>query len=177
MNFLFSKNIKMTNIPDTIKLYKGEEHGVVIEKENFNESMFYVQYNKAYSILQDMMARNAAIIKEIAPTITMTPNIIAFCGDRGEGKTSCMESFVEKIKYEGSLSLAFMDLIDPAFFDNDHNVVELILGLLYKNFVETVKKQADEKKKKVTEEEFEEKDAKVKELSTLFQRARLCLQK
>ena len=126
----------MTIIPNTIRLYKGEEHGVVIEKKDYDESMFYAQYNKAYSILKDMMERNYTIIEEEADTITMTPNIIAFCGDRGEGKTSCMESFVEKIKYDGSLSLAFMDLIDPAFFDNDHNVVELILGLLYKNFLQ-----------------------------------------
>lgn len=165
----------MTIVPNTIRLYKGEEHGVVIEKKDYDESMFYAQYNKAYSILKDMMERNYTIIEEEADTITMTPNIIAFCGDRGEGKTSCMESFVEKIKYDGSLSLAFMDLIDPAFFDNDHNVVELILGLLYKNFVETVKKQAEEKEDNTDEEEFEKEDAKVKELSTLFQRARLCL--
>lgn len=166
----------MTNIPDTIRLYKGEEHGVVIEKENFNESMFYAQYNKAYSILQDMMARNAAIIKEKAPTITMTPNIIAFCGDRGEGKTSCMESFTQKIKNEEKLSLAFMDLIDPAFFDNDHNVVELILGLLYKNFVKIVGEMKEETEDEVENRESPEMyDNLEKEVSTLFQRARLCL--
>lgn len=166
----------MTVIPNTIRLYKGEEHGVVIEKNNFDESMFYAQYSKADAILKDMMERNAAIIKENAPTITMTPNIIAFCGDRGEGKTSCMESFTQKIMKEDS-SLAFMDLIDPAFFDNDHNVVELILGLLYKKFVEQVKANEE----KLNEEENDDveipdkEDDLEKEVSTLFQRARLCL--
>lgn len=112
----------MITVPDTIKLYKGEEHGVVIEKKDFDESMFYAQYNKASDILKDMMSRNLEIIRKEEKTITMTPNIIAFCGDRGEGKTSCMESFTQKIMDDSSLSLAFMDLIDPAFFDNDHNV-------------------------------------------------------
>ena len=48
----------MITVPDTIKLYKGEEHGVVIEKKDFDESMFYAQYNKASDILKDMMSRN-----------------------------------------------------------------------------------------------------------------------
>lgn len=88
----------MMVLHDTIKLYKGEEHGVVIEKDHFDESMFYAQYNKAYDILKDMMDRNWDIISKGETTITMTPNIIAFCGDRGEGKTSCMESFTQKIR-------------------------------------------------------------------------------
>lgn len=161
-------------VPNTIKLYKGEEHGVVIETEDFDKSMFYAQYNKAYDILKDMMERNWDIISKGETTITMTPNIIAFCGDRGEGKTSCMESFTQKIMYDGTLSLAFMDLIDPAFFDNDHNVVELILGLLYKNFFEK-EKENEKHKEEWDKEEFDKKTALTQELSTLFQRARLCL--
>lgn len=160
----------MTVVNNVIKLYKGEEHGVVIEKKNFHESMFYAQYEKAYVILEDMIKRNAKIIKDRTATITMTPNIIAFCGDRGEGKTSCMESFTQRLKKDSTLSLSFMDLIDPSFFDNDHNVVELILGLLYKNFVETIEKNAERLEVK-TDEEI----AKEEEVSTLFQRARLCL--
>ena len=35
----------MTIVPNTIRLYKGEEHGVVIEKKDYDESMFYAQYN------------------------------------------------------------------------------------------------------------------------------------
>lgn len=164
----------MIVVPDTIKLYKGEEHGVVIEKDNFEESMFYAQYDKASLILKGMMERNEAVIKEGTPTITMTPNIIAFCGDRGEGKTSCMESFTQKIKNDDSLSLTFMDLIDPAFFDNDHNVIELILGLLYKNFFEK-EKENEEHKEEWDKDELDKKTALTQELSTLFQRARLCL--
>ena len=164
----------MITVPDTIKLYKGEEHGVVIETEDFDKSMFYAQYNKAYDILKDMMDRNMEIIRTEEKTITMTPNIIAFCGDRGEGKTSCMESFTQKIKHDITLSLEFMELIDPAFFDNNHNVVELILGLLYKNFVEK-EKDIEEHKEVWDNEKNEEKTALARELSTLFQRARLCL--
>lgn len=163
-----------STVPDTIKLYKGEEHGVVIETGDFDNSMFYAQYKKAYDILKDMMARNMEIIWNEEKTITMTPNIIAFCGDRGEGKTSCMESFTQKIMYETSLSLEFMDLIDPVFFDNDHNVVELILGLLYKKYNETLK-EFEKNKEEFDKNELERKTALAKDLSTLFQRARLCL--
>ena len=54
----------MITVPDTIKLYKGEEHGVVIETEDFDKSMFYAQYNKASDILKDMMSRNSEIIRK-----------------------------------------------------------------------------------------------------------------
>lgn len=57
-------------------------------------------------------------------------NIISFCGDRGTGKTSCMMSF--KSKCERDLNdCFFLKEIDPSFFDDTHNIIELVVGSLY----------------------------------------------
>lgn len=63
-----------------------------------------------------------------------TPNnIIAFLGDRGSGKTSCMRSVVNFCKGNHEDWL-FTDEIDPSFFDETHNILEILVGELYGKF-------------------------------------------
>ncbi len=65
-------------------------------------------------------------------------NIIAFLGDRGSGKTSCMLSFENILKQRekdrDGKEMLFMDVIDPSFFDEHHNILELFVGQLYSLF-------------------------------------------
>ena len=63
--------------------------------------------------------------------LTETPsNIIAFLGDRGSGKTSCMRTLV-KICKEDHRDWLFVDEIDPSFFDEKHHILEIMIGSLY----------------------------------------------
>lgn len=117
------------DINPTIKFYSGDEKGVVIERDNYNESIFRDQYEKAQHILKEL--------EEAEPPQSDNPgmpNILAFCGDRGEGKTSCMLSFCHQLK-AGMNGLAYdvLETIDPSFFDEKHNILELVLGQLYGN--------------------------------------------
>ena len=70
-------------------LYSGEENGIVKESSE-EESIFKEQYARAHFIINDML--KAAVKagqterKDRQPSIGSTPNIVAFCGDRGEGK-------------------------------------------------------------------------------------------
>ena len=118
-------------------LYSGEENGIVIEASGEN-SIFSEQYSQAHTII-DSMIRQAEFVMNQQPgervnTIGSTPNIVAFCGDRGEGKTSCMESVVLQLRKNHDDNLIFMNTIDPAFFDNNHNVIEILLGLMFRDF-------------------------------------------
>lgn len=72
----------------TIKFYRNEENVVVIEKEKFEESLFIDQYVQAL----------LAIDKKIATKEEHEPSIVAFCGDRGEGKSSCMMTVRDMLK-------------------------------------------------------------------------------
>lgn len=114
---------------DIIRFYEGDESRVVIEKyDNFSSSVFRDQYERALKILKDF--------EDEKDDLTV-PNIIAFCGDRGEGKTSCMLSLRHYLEdNEGqNHKYSVLDTIDPSFFDEKHNVLELVLGQLYSNSI------------------------------------------
>lgn len=125
------------------RYYKGEENIVVVEKENYEESLFREQYIQALQLVTDLAEHPK---KDV-------PNLVAFCGDRGEGKTSCMLTVCHIIKNSGNPAIAsemeplgidtkklydagfeVLPIIDPAFFDKEHNIIELLLGHIYKNF-------------------------------------------
>lgn len=69
-------------------------------------------------------------------------NIIAFLGERGSGKSSCLYS-VRQIFSEWkdesqhtdlSKNTEFLPVIDPSFFDEHHNILELFIGQLYHTY-------------------------------------------
>ena len=116
---------------DNIKFYQGDESRVVIEDlNNYDSSVFYDQYSKAFKIIGDY--------EEEKDDVELTvPNIIAFCGDRGEGKTSCMLSIRQYLKQNNGRDHKYsvLDTIDPSFFDDKHNLLELVLGQLYGSYL------------------------------------------
>lgn len=128
---------------NTIIFRMGEETGIVIEKENFSESLFREHYVKALQLANDIIGR---------PEQDANSNVIAFCADRGEGKTSCMQTvadlltikerydkFTEEIPEANNFTninpkdLHRLAIIDPAFFDEKHNIIELITGMMYES--------------------------------------------
>lgn len=154
---------------NAIKLYKGEENGVVVETSDWGNSIFSDQYQQALNVVRDMLEENRRRIEKDDQSM-MTPNIVSFCGDRGEGKTSCMESVVHILKsmdYKGKLE--YIDTIDPAYFDHNHNVIELILGLMYTRFNDYHNGLEPEKKAETGYVESRQ------NLAKYFQNARGCL--
>lgn len=128
---------------NTIIFRMGEETGIVIEKENFSKSLFREHYVKALHLANDIIGR---------PEQDANSNVIAFCADRGEGKTSCMQTvadlltikerydkFTEEIPETNNFTninpkdLHRLAIIDPAFFDEKHNIIELITGMMYES--------------------------------------------
>lgn len=148
---------------------KGEENGIVVERDHFENSIMLNQYQQAVDIFNRQWKQQYAIIDDFKKSNGRNnniwidnkfSNIIAFCGDRGEGKSSCMASFATiltdeevrknavnaKVSYsldskedsqklfhglEDLLStdkIEWLDVIDPSFFDDKHNLLELLLG-------------------------------------------------
>lgn len=129
---------------NTIIFRMGEETGIVIEKtkEQFEHSLFREQYKQALSLVNSIISGSKDADKD-APM----SNIVAFCGDRGEGKTSAMmtirnilvggdsfeaakDFFPSDNKIEKN-SFKVLRLVDPAFFDSKHNLLELLIGQMY----------------------------------------------
>lgn len=133
----------MLSYKEPIKFYKGDENGVVIEKSGYDKSIFRNQYAQALELIDELADREVKDY-EVAPN-----NIIAFSGGRGEGKTSCMltvkhiieENDTETFRVltgsppmKGLDCYEFLEMIEPSFFDQEHNILELVLGQLYRNF-------------------------------------------
>ncbi len=138
---------------DIIKFYKGEETGIVHESySDINTSLFRDQYIKALSeIGAYLLAGKEFTNKDLN-------NIFAFIGERGTGKTSCMESvgclldeisinknaenkltIDEQIKSEivGKKYLT-LPIIDPTIFNNNTNLMQVVIGVMFEAFKEAV---------------------------------------
>ena len=81
---------------ESIKFYQGQEDIVVVEKRDYAQSIFREQYTRALLQLERMVASPKDDV----------PSILAFCGDRGEGKSSCMETVREMMKDINSQELS-----------------------------------------------------------------------
>lgn len=148
----------MKNLGNTepIVFVEGDEDRVVVEKGGYDKSLFSQQYTTAFGILKRLIETH--VDDECYPG-QGNARIIAFCGDRGAGKTSCMMSVRYAIEHhtepgikayleknglkEEELSFDILNPIDPSFFDKSHNILELVLGQMYLHFKERRKKQKD----------------------------------
>lgn len=151
---------------DRIVFYNGEETGYVVERTNFNNSFFAEQYASALKLFKKIYCSTGPV-----------SNIIAFCGDRGEGKTSCMRSFMELLGQDSELynfdknlpfnasKIELLDVVDPAFFDKKHNLIELVLGQMYGRLTQ----------KALDDEEYSSELSKKQKLLNNFQKAKMCL--
>lgn len=120
--------------------------GVRKERRDYEKSTFYEQYKVAFRILRSI-CKNA----ETGDNGKAASNIVAICGDRGEGKTSLLTSIktilsdsdaykaaktADIVVTEDAETLSpekvkVLDIIDPAFFDDKHHLIELVLGQMY----------------------------------------------
>lgn len=129
-----------------IRFKDGEENFIIIEGADKKEgSLFFNQYERA-ELIFDGLTGDANKDKR------SYNNIVAFCGDRGTGKTSCMQSFAEQ-KKSADNSLCFLKMIEPSFFDQTHNILELVISQMYKDVCEEIEDAALlEKQSDITEQ-------------------------
>ncbi|MBQ9427402.1 MAG: hypothetical protein IJU36_07205 [Paludibacteraceae bacterium] len=134
---------------NTIIFRMGEETGIVIEKtkEQFEHSLFREQYKQAFELMDELI--HISRTKSQISVEQSISNVIAFCGDRGEGKTSALSTIcrilsdrvsfknakdagllVNTQNIEDNTSLV-LPLVDPSFFDDEHNIIELVIGQMY----------------------------------------------
>lgn len=178
---------------EPINFYLGDESRLVIDDFKLkNESLFKDSYDKALDVIYDFIQESqkndndsdkdsaSVFFKQTADSVKN--NVVAFLGDRGTGKTSCMLSVAnmlrkinscendtngEKIKNSCKKGFEILETIDPSFFDEKANVLQVVLGRLFSNF-----------RKKVDEgytQGFKENECKKNELFKSFQEVKECL--
>lgn len=178
---------------EPINFYLGDESRLVIDNfESKNESLFKDSYDKALNAIYDFIQESekngtnsdnesaSVFFKQTADSVKN--NVIAFLGDRGTGKTSCMLSVAnmlrkinscendkngEKIKNSCKKGFEILETIDPSFFDEKANVLEVVLGRLFSNF----RKKVDDGYTRG----FKDNECKKNELFKTFQEVKECL--
>lgn len=130
----------------------GEESvPTVLNPNDIGSSPFADQLYTCQGILSDLLLKWSSTetqgVQKGIPAGAESPvvnNIIAFLGERGSGKTSCLYS-IKKIfsnpqKHSAtniySSATEFLPIIDPSFFDEHHNILELFIGQLYHTYNE-----------------------------------------
>lgn len=190
---------------EPIKFYIGQESGIVVENKDFDKSIFTEQYKQTFEIFNQIWSSQEILryltsssvqqkdeLKDIVNDSDKNKyqnrsNIIAFCGDRGEGKTSLLTSVREILRnnqiYEQAIKakvlcdqklwnpndILALDIIDPLFFDNKHNLIDLLLGQM-------MVRLEDEERCRQERENYDVKKVELKnKLIQHFQRAKECL--
>lgn len=136
----------------------GEENKpVVYGLDNFQESIFKDQLMLFFKHLQrklEQKSMDSAIFNDIYDN-----NIIAFIGERGAGKTSCMYSALKIVKdaqekddwrpiygehYKPKKKIKLLKTIDPSFFDTKHNILEMLIGEMYRELKQRKERNASD---------------------------------
>lgn len=129
-------------------VYKvGEENQpqiVDLNSDYLEDAFFSEQFKKSLRVV-DSHLRHLSSIEGGGEYIN---NILAFIGERGTGKTSCMlsvskilcEGSVPKEKYERLEKAKFekLEMIDPTYLDGDKkSIVGAVVAQLYRNYCDT----------------------------------------
>lgn len=129
----------------TTFFYVGEETKPVVENlKRLKESIFSYHIDKSIHLIDEHLSVDP---KEANDAQDYVNNIIAFVGERGAGKTSCMCSVIsilQELQNKKAYNTSFdnlktlpqkrihaLKLIDPSFFDAVHNILEIIIGEMY----------------------------------------------
>lgn len=136
-------------------IFRSEDstRAVLTDLSDYNQSIFKTQIKTALKLIRSKSKKELPSKKENS-SYDCRNNIVAFTGDRGSGKTSCM---ISTVKILGELaaktltnnptgenfeeySYETVDVLDPSFFSYDNNLLEVVVSMLYgrvtKNFEE-----------------------------------------
>jgi len=116
-------------------------------REEINSSQFfYPVYEQALKQLEEIVKYGE--VENVQPSQDYLNNIIAFCGERGQGKTTAMLSFSDALKNADSrnkneflkmisgLNRRFhvLDVIDPTQMEDSENIISIILSKIFLDY-------------------------------------------
>lgn len=151
-----------------IQIIRGEEFKVQVRNEINEKDIFIEEYEKAAYLLEEILYASSKQLeskKENGNSFSVNNhteynnNIIAFCGERGDGKTSAMMTFMNVVKqyadqknssrkvWQGKEHVLFKNdsivrktnfidtiYVDPSALDNVHNVLDIVVANMFRHF-------------------------------------------
>lgn len=134
----------MSTTDDEFIFYVGDESKIVVEN-NPDKSIFKEVYGNVFKSIDTLLEKNFIDEKSTSPketadlSVNNPNNIFVFVGDRGAGKTSCMMSVASMLQNNSALiksekKFDVLESTDPSFFEENNNILDVILGRLFKKF-------------------------------------------
>ena len=112
----------------------GEEtRPIKLNKSNYKDNLLSNQIDKALVLINEYFPKDTSDRTLSTQDDYPINKTISFLGDRGTGKSSCLESFVNILK-EDRTDICVLDTIEPAFFDKHRNILELIVGTMFRMY-------------------------------------------
>lgn len=152
-----------------LEIYRGDEYRTKIERNFEEKDIFEEVFNRADEILCEIIEEEKQFCKEQKEQRGfsggfqgMGNNIIVFCADRGQGKTSAMLSFAKELKNpskkkeklaEERKTIAkqlenyfyVLDPVDPSILDGKESLIRVVISRLFYNLSQLVEKEKFEK--------------------------------
>lgn len=135
-----------------IIIERGNEfkvHDITIPME---EDIFQGIYDRAGDLKRQLSAYNDRLVRQNAdPMVNETEflnNTIAFCGERGQGKSTAMKRFVGILEKGEAENITALRMIDPTAMEMAHDIVDIIVSRMFEEF-------QNDKKNMDKEEELE----------------------
>lgn len=128
-----------------IIITQGNEFKVYENDIQRDEDIFEDIYNKANEQKIQLENYAAGILRRDGQSIESVDylnNVIAFCGERGQGKSTAMQHFVGELRKERDVEV--LKVIDPMALEMAHNIVDIIISRLFDDF-RTERKEMDRK--------------------------------
>lgn len=140
----------------------GDEYRAKIEKKFGKEQFFYESYKRAAKCVSEIVNDRFDYMKTYdgqnngRAFCDYGNNIVAFCAERGQGKTSAMLSFSKELKryaaYHDSNELGFefknnecvfevLESIDPTMIHNGVGILKVFLSRLFYHFKASIDKK------------------------------------
>lgn len=117
----------------------GEENKIVVlDKNSYTGSVIGAQIRRTLSLINDIFPQDKSRSYNRYEGGTHANTAIAILGDRGSGKTSCLYS-VKKIIETDRKDIRVLEVIDPSFFDKSRNILEIIIGEMFLEYIQKSK--------------------------------------
>ncbi len=151
-----------------ITIYQGDEFRAKIEKKIEKDSFFAEVYVQAYDMLNEITSEMDQYIEDnkIGKGNSkinfqgMGNNIINFCGERGQGKTTALRTFVscltgytdtseiegevhQREVFEGVKNRKFfvLDSIDPSALESGESIIRVLVSRLFFEYERQIKRR------------------------------------
>ena len=120
------------------------------------QSFFYEVYEKALNLIAEILEQNKMNRNNERDNLLFQErnNTIAFVGDRGTGKTSCMKTVYHTLKFKSVIndirleelhqrikhfSIITLPIIDPSYFEERHKILDIVIAHMFETFQEYIR--------------------------------------